>query len=146
MARRLCVIALLGFLAACDSQSAGDVGRHPYGVWMTGRGHVVIITKDDKYTYCESRYCTSGSVKFVGSLGVTLVGFMKDPITRGLRVESGAEELRRLRMDKSDDFDFTEMGAGMSPSLRKDLCANKPCVPFGVLEGNAYRFVKSENF
>jgi hypothetical protein len=110
----------------------------PYGIWKTGKGHVIVIPNDGSYVYCDAGACMQGHTRPEGAHGVVLKDFMRDPVTRALREAS--EE------DRSEaDYDFTEMGRGMSDELRKDFCNDYPCVPIGNHDLN-FRFIKIEDF
>jgi len=110
----------------------------PYGIWKTGKGHVIVIPHDGTYVYCDAEACMQGRTRPEGVDGVALVGFMRDPVTRVLR--DASEENR-----SEADYDFTEMGRGMSVERRKDFCSDYPCVPIGNLDLN-FRFIKVEDF
>lgn len=110
----------------------------PYGIWETGKGHVIVIAHDGTYVYCDARACMQGRTTPEGAHGVALKDFMTNPVTRSLRDVS--EE------DRSEaDYDFTEMGRGMSDELREKFCNNYPCVPIGNHDRN-FRFIKIEDF
>jgi hypothetical protein len=121
-------------------------GRSPYGIWSTERGDLIVITRDDQYTYCSRDTCTRGLVRKEGAFGVTLVGFMTDRTTKLLRDQSGETALREGAGSSSSDFDFTEQGLGMAHDRRSRLCGDRPCVCIGNLELGVTRFVKLESF
>ena len=148
---------LFGALAILSTSSCSDTSpryqdaHSPYGIWVTERGHVIVITRDKRYTYCGKESCTQGAIELVGAFGVILKGFMLDPATKGLRSESGEDELNAVESKAVEskivpDYDFTEKGSGMSDELRKSLCQDRPCVTIGNLEFNVYRFIKIDDF
>jgi hypothetical protein len=144
-------IFLITFVvSACSDSpfpSKGLEGHSPYGIWVTGRGHVIVIARDKSYIYCEKESCMQGVIETYGAYGVTLKGFMNNPATQSLRVESEEDEIRDTSKDLSADYDFTEKGSGMSKELRNARCNNLPCVTIGALDTNyVYRFVKTEDF
>lgn len=110
----------------------------PYGIWKTGKGHVIVIPRDGTYVYCDAKICIQGRTSPEGAHGVALKDFMTNPATRALREMS--EEDRT-----ESDYDFTEMGRGMSDELRTDFCNDYPCVPIGNHDRN-FRFIKIEDF
>jgi hypothetical protein len=113
-------------------------GSSPYGIWKTGKGHVIVIPHDGTYVYCDAKMCMQGRTRPEGVTGIVLKDFMTNPATRALREISGE--------DRSEpDYDFTEMGKGMSDERRKDFCSDYPCVPIGNLDIN-FRFIKIEDF
>lgn len=146
---RISFLAALAMFSAsaCSATSPSSLdGRSPYGIWVTEKGHVIVITRDKHYTYCGRESCTQGTVETVGAFGVSLKGFLVDPATKGLRAEAGEDELNAVADKTASDFDFTEKGSGMSDDLRKSLCGNRPCVTIGNLESNVHRFIKIEDF
>lgn len=144
-------IFTVAFLVSACSDSPfpakGLESHSPFGIWVTGRGHVIVIARDKSYIYCGNESCMQGVIETYGAFGVTLKGFMNNPATKGLRVESGEDELRIISKDLGTDYDFTEKGGGMSSDLRKNTCNNLPCVTIGTLDtNNVYRFIKIEDF
>ncbi len=91
------------------------------------------------YVYCDQESCMRGLAEPEGAYSVTLKGFMTHPATKSLRTQS--EETTA-----DPDYDFTEMGAGMSKELHRDRCQSRPCIPIGNLERNVHRFIKIEDF
>lgn len=127
---------------------ARKVQSHPYGIWSTGRGHVVVVPRNGTFVYCDRTACMGGRTEPAGANSVLLKGFVDSPVTQALRTESGFDE-GNIPLPGERSPEEHDLYLGNNVYVKEGYvnpCGNNPCRSIGNQERDPIRFLKIEDF